>query len=230
MNYKKLEKEGITKQLLASIDIKRSFSPAQLEKDEEPVKLMINSNGFWVVLGFGKFLEDEKGLVIIPESKAKEGRARYLLNFKDEVIENEIQKEINVLKKKVEVKYKEIIDKLENILLHAGLIEPSNSLIMALIDAENTDRLKKAAEKIASKEMVDFYYRLKELYEDKNYDSLYCLLIQDGLPQIASLKINSPALKHFSKDNLDKTLESLKGKSHLYNVAKFKVLENQKSL
>ncbi|TQI72251.1 hypothetical protein JM79_3208 [Gramella sp. Hel_I_59] len=225
MNYKELEKEGITKELVKSINIKRSFSPVQFKKEEDPVKLMINSKGYWIVLGFGEFLKDGDDLVVMPAEKVLVARARYLLNFKDEVIENEIQKEISVLKKKVDVKYKEIIDKLENILLHAGLIEPSNSLIMALIDAENTDRLKKAAEKIASKEMVDFYYRLKELYENKKYDSLYCLLIQDGLPQIASLKINSPTLKHFSKDNLDKTLQSLEGKSHLYNIAKFKVLE-----
>ena len=74
--------EGITKELISSIDMSKRSSPVQLMSGDEPQKLMKCSTGYWVKLEDGTYLKDEfNKLMVFPERDCLIGRARYLLNF-----------------------------------------------------------------------------------------------------------------------------------------------------
>jgi hypothetical protein len=85
------------------------------------------------------------------------------------------------------------------------------------------------AKSIVNEAYVHLYDKICIYYEQKDFESLFVLIEQDGLPNIAVFKKDSPAamsvLKaYFSMDNLAKTHEELKAKGHIYQFAKFQVL------
>lgn len=86
MNIKRLTKdelaEGLTVELVNSIDMTRSFSPVQIAKDDEPVKLLKCLNGYNVLYDDNKVLKDSSNkAIVINERTCQVGRARYLLKY-----------------------------------------------------------------------------------------------------------------------------------------------------
>lgn len=236
---KSLKEEGITKEFLSTIDMNNSFSPVQLLPDEEPVKLIKCSTGYWVMLEFGDYLKDEKNkLVVIPDKEAKIGRARYLLNFKEEIkkaeedkIERLIQKEIINLKKKVDDRIQADINKMEEILFLAEKItvEGFKGAIYNLLKNQPDYQMKKqAALELADDQLLETFNRLKN--ERYDYNIYYQYYFQDGLPLIASFKLGETnrAFDFFKKENIEETIENIGNADHLYNVAKFNVLKQFK--
>lgn len=115
--------EGITPELVQSINIKKQSSPIQVKPGDDPVNLMPCEKGFWVKLEDRSILTDENNkYVVISHRDAIVGRARYLLNFsavekeqkatalaakwKEQVAQqmNEIKKAIDLLTKRLDPK------------------------------------------------------------------------------------------------------------------------------
>jgi hypothetical protein len=247
-----LKQEGITPEFLKSFTMDQEYSPVQLQPNEEPVKLIRCSAGYWVMLEFGVYLKDEKRrLVVIPEKEAKIGRARYLLAFKDQIASNagkiyeaKIQEEICRLKSQVDVRVKEDLAKMREILVLGGKIEVTGmeAILMSVIeDASGDDpfsfngrdklklqQRKALAKELATDEFVNAYESLQRLSEAGEYNTLYQHYFQDGLPLLASFTTTNAEhqaalVKNFHKDKIMATIEEIQSKDHLYMVAKFNV-------
>jgi|ERR1700741_771893 len=235
-----LKKEGITKEILNKIDLDRDFSPVQLMPNEEPVQLVKCSTGFWIMPEFGKYLRDEKNnLIVIPNKEAKIGRARYYLNFQEKIQQDKIDEEIKLLKLEVDEKLKGMLPRMSEYLQYAGLL-PFDDMLEALVvpiqKSKGTyDSLVAVAKAKVNESTLSLYNRIKELYEQEDYDSLYILLFQDGLPQIASFSVNNQQdmdalIKSFHADTIDKTISQIKSQNHLYNIAKFNVEKRNENI
>ena len=108
MNIKKqFKKEGITKALLDSINIKEIYGKVQLMPNEEPVNVIPNSKGFWISVD-GELLKNGNSYIVVSKKEVRIGRARYLLNFKDEILDDKIRKEETKLKKMTDENLKEV--------------------------------------------------------------------------------------------------------------------------
>lgn len=247
---KDLKAEGITKEMLQAINMERDFSPVQLLPGEEPVKLIQCSQGYWVMLEFGDYLKDEKNrLVVIPEKEARIGRARYKINFADQInahlntiLENQIQDEVKRLKNLVDNKLKEDLSKLREILILGGKLEPEG-LEKILYDAIDNasgddpysingndkrvrDHRRKIAKEMATDSLLESYNLMLRLKEQEQYNSLYQHYFQDGLPQVASFNMNTDvaaAKKYFGANAIIGTIDDMQQQDHIYNVAKFNV-------
>ena len=241
MRQKELDKEGITKEFLSKLSINNLGSPVQLLPNDEPVKLVKCSTGFWVAID-GEILRDkDNSYLVISNKEALIGRARYLLNFQDEILQHKIDSEIKRLKKVTDKALDEALDKLRGCLVYAGKIDPvgfeaiahsimkgDSSLAVDTVDYNNKVE---AAKEIADENTQELYNKLlhqKELEENKDYSSLYSFLIQKGITEIASFDMNNQTemnalTKFFHKDSLEKTIIEIKSSDHIYNVAKFNV-------
>jgi hypothetical protein len=247
-----LKKEGITHELLKSINMDKEYSPVQLRPNEDPVKLIQCSTGYWVMLEYGEYLKDDKRrLIVISEKEAKIGRARYILNFKaqveanrGEIYESQIQQEVIRLKAQVDVKVKEDLSKMREILVMGGKIEVTGleAILMDAIDNatgtdpfsfNNNDKVvlnnrKQLAKELATDDLLIAYEELKRLSEAGQYDTLYQHFFQDGLPLLASFNKNNPLeiaamIKNFKADKIMSTIDEIQSKGHIYMVAKFNV-------
>jgi len=247
-----LIKEGITKDLLASINMDKQHSPVQLMPDETPVKLIKCGTGYWVMLEFGEYLKDEKNrLIVISDKDAKIGRARYMINYATEIeqerldkLEEAINSEMDILKAKVDEKLNSDIKKSREILVLAGKIElegiekiltdavrqanGSDPYNLNSNDSYRYEQRAKIAKELATPEFEDSYKLLLRLKENTPYNSLYQQYFQEGLPLVGSFQTNSPsdleALKKlFSRSALDQTSDDMQNKDHLYMVAKVNV-------
>lgn len=249
---KELQSEGITLDLINTINMDTQYSPVQLNPGDEPAKLMQCSSGYWVVMEDGSVLKERNGYYVVPVKEAQIGRARYLLNFKDQIAvelerihESKIQDEILSLKKQVDVKVSDDLDKLRQILVMAGKIEV-HGLEAILIDAvknatgddpfsinyrnkvEYEQRVAHAKELDTENDLLSCYERLKQLSEAGEYNTLYQHYFQDGLPLLSSFNRNNPEhmtalIKSFHRDKIMATIDEIKEKDHLYMVAKFNV-------
>lgn len=234
MEKQNLKEEGITKEFLKTIDISAGRSHVQLRQGENPVKLLSCNSGYWVSLGDGEFLRDEQSrLVVISKDEALIGRARYIINFKEELENAEIHKEVEKLKRRVDSKLKNLMPQMRNVLLNAGVIEPEEGLEKTLLSALGelgTDKAKRCKE-LATESFVSTYNRLVELQANEDYDSLYMMLFQNGLPELLSVKNNdlSSLVKFFHRDNIEETIKNIAGKSHLENLAMFNLEKRKKS-
>lgn len=88
MKIKRLSKEesleGLTLELVNSIDMEKNFSPIQLRKDDEPVKLLQSLTGYNVLYDDNKVLKDNQNKpFVLNVRECQIGRARYLLKFLD---------------------------------------------------------------------------------------------------------------------------------------------------
>lgn len=240
-----LKQEGITKELLNSIDMAKNYSPVQLRPSEDPTKLLKCSTGYWVVLEDGTYLRDDnRKMIVIPEKEAREGRARYLLNFKGEVIEAKIQAEFSRLQRLVDEKLKEVLPVYRQMLVYADRLEKGfgDELVVALAQdsglsihfkAEHERKVARAKE-LVDDDMVESYYNLLQFQQENDYDMLYRILFQNGLPHLATMNITptgqigeTEIAAFFSAGNLPKAIEEIQGKSHLYNVARFNVMSRK---
>lgn len=253
IDKKDLIKEGITDVFLKSFTMEHEYSPVQLRTGEGPVKLIRCLNGYWIMLEFGEYLKDEKRrLVVVSEKEAKIGRARYLLNFKEqieiqkeEIYERRIQDEITRLKLQVDVKANDDLAKMRQILVMGGKIETvglESILINSIENASgNNDpysinyhdhvtytKRKELAKELATDEFLSAYEVLKNLIETKQYDILYQYYFQDGLPLLATFNHDNPThtaalIKNLHRDKIMQTIDQIQQKDHLYMVAKFNI-------
>lgn len=79
---KDLIEEGITLDLINSIDLSKKCSPVMIAKGDEPVRLLICSTGYNVIVDDGTILRDAANKpIVLPEKECVIGRARYLVNY-----------------------------------------------------------------------------------------------------------------------------------------------------
>lgn len=240
MKYKELEKEGLTKELLDSINLKNIGSPVQLLPNDEPVNLLKCGAGFWISIN-GELLKDTtNNYLVVSNEEAVIGRARYLLNFKTEIekqkgklfeqaVSDKIKKEIDRLKELTHKKVETYLSEVKFLLQLAGKIETDLIFILKKMTFEQNGNLEE--EIIEAKRVVEFdwfedsYNQIKELFEKGNYDDLYSYFFQDGTYQIASFKENEFDVmkKFFHREKLEETIENIRSNSHLENVAKFNI-------
>lgn len=237
MTQTELNKEGITKEFLQTINVKTLQNPVQLEPGNEPVNLVKCGSGFWVSIN-GEILRDKaNNYLVIPDKEAQIGRARYLLNFKEQVEKNkeakELKKEVNRLIELTRNKIEDHLKKYKFLLQTSGLIETDiiYSLRMSVISESEIESLKIKAKELTQDEMyLKTYNYILSLYELKDWDNLYIWAFKDGLPEIASFenKDVDALIANFHKDKIDETLEKIKNSSYLENVARFNLAKNKK--
>lgn len=84
MNIKKLDKsdlnEGLTIDFVNNIDLNKNHSPVLFSFNDDPVKTLKCSNGYWVSFGFDDMAKDKDGkLIVFSEREIQIARARFLL-------------------------------------------------------------------------------------------------------------------------------------------------------
>lgn len=230
MTQSELNKEGITKEFLQKINVKTLQNPVQLEPNDEPVNLVKCGSGFWISIN-GEMLRDKtNNYLVISDKEAQIGRARYLLNFKEQVVidkeAKEIKKEVDRLIQLTKNKIEDHLKKYKFLLQTSGLIETDviHSLRMSIISESEIESLKTKAKELTQDEgYLKTYNYILNLYELKDWDNLYIWAFKDGVPEIASFenKDVDALIDNFHKNKIDKTLEKMKNSSYLENVARF---------
>lgn len=236
---KKLKEEGITKEFLEALNMANNYSPVQLRVGEEPVKLMECAKGYWVVLEYGKYLKDENGkMVVIDKKEAKIGRARYLINFKEQVekerFDSAVKEEHDKLVKLTSQKAQETRRTIKDVLIIGGKLEAKglDGIHISLQEKmPNFYERKKACEQLATDELLAMYERLTQLIDSDNMDSIYVFLFQDNLPELirsTGKDIEFEVMKEmFHKDNISSTVDRANEKGHLYMLAEIKVRKSK---
>jgi hypothetical protein len=240
MNYKKLEKEGLTKELLDSIPLKKIGNPVQLLPNDDPVNLVKCARGFWISIN-GELVKDaENNYLVVSDEAAIIGRARYLLNFKEEIekqtgklyeaaLSDKIKKETERLKELTHEKVKTCLGEIKFLLQLAGKIETDLSFSLKKLVIEENETLEEAiieANRVVEIDLFEeSYHTLKKWFDEGNYDDLYSYFFQNGAYEIANFQENDIDVmrKFFRADKIDETLESIRSNSHLENVARFNV-------
>lgn len=253
MKYKELEKEGITKDFLDTMNLKNLGNPVQLLPNDEPVNLIKNSTGYWVSLN-GNILKNEKNeYITVKNEEAIIARARYLINFKEQIakregeiyeleLKNQIDKEVKRLKELTIATVKKHLSNTKTVLQLAGLLKKDFEFTLQDLIFQQNGTLEEAtteALKLTSTGgYLEHYEKIKELYDNGNLDSLYIYFFQKGIPEIASFQTNDllnnsdidVLIKYFHRDKFEDTIDEIQSKSHIQNVAKFliekKILNN----
>jgi hypothetical protein len=246
MNYETLEKEGITKDFLETISIKKLGNPAQLEPGDEPVHLLPCARGFWISVN-GELLKDlDNDYIVVSPERALVARARYLVNFQEEitkqqgkVYEQHLAKEIAIeVKRLTALTIKEtekLLDQLKFTLQLSGELEGDIVFTIkknALIQDGDFEEASKTSKEITSNpEYLRLYETLAKWNLEGNYDELYSYLFQNGTYQVAQFDEKSidTLIKFFHKNKIEKTIEELQRHSHIENVAKFNVEKKLKN-
>jgi hypothetical protein len=244
IEFKKLPKdiidEGITIELLNKVQYSGKFSPAMMQKGDEPITLIkANNEAFWIQLEDGSFLKDKGKLLTFGIKECIIARARYWTLFSDtenamgdkrrsEAKEREINKEVLRIQTEVKKEAEEIIEKFREMERYAEDKEGGLSFIMkGLNPVWYQSRIDTAKQFIESspgiKEKID---SLEESLKAEDYDSIYMMLKTNGLPLVVSFSIDNDmdlAKRFFHKDKIDETIEIIKDQSHIKNVAMFNV-------
>jgi hypothetical protein len=173
MEIKKLTKqekdEGLTVELVNSIDLKKKASPVMFLKGDEPVKLVKCSTGYWVMYHDGKYLKDKDNkLMVFEERECQIARARYLFYYLDREKQEEVDLLLQSRKRKVDEKIKIIEhnlqsmkDRIEGKGWHHGLIE-------SLMDSEQL-----------SEQLAEYNAKTKELKENlPEYERIYNYIME----------------------------------------------------
>lgn len=240
---KELIEEGITIDLLNKVQDSGKFSPAMMQKGDEPVTLIkANNESFWIQLDDGSFLKDNGKLMVFDIKNCIIARARYWLLFSDveiamsekrksEAKEKEIQREIERIQADVKRKAESYIKKFREIQQYAGVIESNDNILITITRSMNGELFKhkedKAKEFIAENpNMSGFIDQIEKWIEESDFDSLYIAIENNGLPLITSMS-NEMAFKllpkFFHASKVDSTIELIKSQSHIKNVEMFNV-------
>lgn len=243
IEFKKLPKdildEGITIELLNKVQDTGKFSPAMMQKGDEPVTLIkANNEAFWIQLEDGSFLKDKGKLMVFDIKTCIIARARYWTLFSDvetamgdkrrsEAKEKEIEKEVKRIEENVKKEATEIVAKFREIERYAEDREDGLSGILKQLNPEmyksRSDRAKQFIESSPGiKEQID---SLEETLKAEDYDRLYMMLKTNGLPLLTSFSIENMdfAKRFFHRDKIDETIETISTQSHIKNVAMFNV-------
>jgi Zn-dependent M32 family carboxypeptidase len=244
--FKKLSKElideGITIDLLNKVQDSGKFSPAMMKKGDDPISLVrANNQAFWVQLEDGAFLEEDGKLMLFDVKSCIIARARYWTLFSDvetamsekrrsEAKEKEIEKEVQRLQSSVKKEAEKVIKKFRKIEEYAGVRElDSLTEIIRSLNPQAFELKSNAAKKFleenqGQKDLID---SIEKSLKEEDYDRLYILLKQDGLPLIASISANNSDLvkRFFHREKIEKTIDTITSQSHIRNVAMFIVNE-----
>lgn len=240
MNQEELDKEGITKDILENINIKKLGNPVQLLPNDEPVNLLACAKGFWVLIN-GEIIKDEANdFMVISKEVALIARARYLVNFKDQVkkeqgeiyekhlatsIENEVQR----LKALTKAKVDSFLSETKFVLQLNGLVEKdfiSNLKELSLKENGSLNEYANLAKEIASQEgFLKTYETISQWYKEEEYGNLYSFFFQNGTYEIASFdeKDMDTMIKFFHRTKIQETIDEVAQSSHLANVARFNI-------
>ena len=217
---KELKEEGVTMELINSINLNKSYSPVQLRKGEMPVKLLKCTTGFWIMLEDLSFLKDENNkLIVLSEKEVQIGRARYLMNYGDE----EKQKQVKRLIEKWRYEIRNELDKIKQELkAHYSLLDDKStlSILKKAISGINEEALEKErslmSERVALLEPK--YIQMENMLEENRIiELLYILNIKkfdnpmltanfDNQDEMQILKnvFGAKALKNWDGDMLNK--------------------------
>lgn len=241
---KELIKEGITIDLLNKVQNSGKLSPVMFQKGDEPVNLVrCNPDFYWVLLDDGAYLKDTKGLMKFDIKTCIIARARYLINYKDIEIKNEIELEKKRIENELTKTVGVVIENYETMKRwDNGDFFPNvsgiNFMAAQFIYANDENRKEWETEcKIKAKQFFtkfnepgigEFVSKLKTILSNNDFDSLYMVLKTNGLPLLMSAKYDDKKdidlmLQFFHKDNIDKTAELLNAQSHIENIAMFNV-------
>lgn len=233
VSTKDLNNEGLTKSFIQSIDMNLNYSPVQLQKGDEPCHLLKCNAGYWVKDENGGYLKDRKGqLFIVSEKEALIGRARYVLNHQSQIFEEKVQREVRQLEKKITDYLQPVLDKVRQAHIIVGNISSGHTVLLdaftTLLSEEERQSRMNNAKGICQLMSIEKYEQYKSDIENKNFDDLYIMFIQQGIPELARYSMTDiDSLKEcFSSDSINGTLEHLKDKSHLYKIAYLKVKGN----
>lgn len=268
LSSKQLSEEGLTKDFLKTINLSEGHSPVQLMPNEDPVILIMCGGGFWVKLSDGTYLKDEKNkLFIVSEKQAIIGRARYLLNFQAQILQDKIDNLVRKTKLSLEMEAKTKISQMKEILKYAGHLKlegietalfsmqkeqaeaslenknyhhifeqmdnPNPNQILQEMEQKHQlnrhERKVNEAKEIATEPFIQAYNSLVEMLNNEDYDSLFVMLKQEGMPLLfAANKSNEKELAtlsdFFHASNVSATIAEVQEKGHLYCYCKFKVL------
>lgn len=244
IEFKKLPKdileEGITIELLNKVQDSGKFSPAMMQKGDEPVTLIkANSESFWIQLEDGSFLKDKGKLMVFDLKTCLIARARYWTLFsnvetamgekrREEAKQKEIDKEVERIKADVKKQAESVISKYREIEKYAGLIRNDFLDMIKNINPEGFRAKEEAAKQFISEnpELKELINSIESKLTNEDFDSLYILLKTDGLPLIASIDNdnNLELLKRFfHRDKIEKTVDTIQHQNHIRNVAMFNV-------
>jgi len=244
IEFKKLQKEivneGITLELIEKVQSSGKYSPAMLQKGDDPVTLVkCNNESFWVQLEDGSFLKEGKNLMKFDLKTCIIGRARYWTLFSDietsmdnerksQAKEKEILKEIERIKADVKKEAETVIEKYREVELYAGI--KKGSIINDIIKSLNPERFelmeKNAIQFISDHPQIKEYVdSIEERLQSEDYDSLYISIKTNGLPLLLSIPNDNIGVltQFFSKDKINDTLKLIEGQDHIQSVAMFNV-------
>lgn len=249
IEFKKIPKslisEGITIDLLHQLQMHGKLSPVQLMPKEESVKTVPTQRGafFFIVLADGSTLKN-KGVFI--KKSRKEiiiARARYLLHNLDAEIESKIDKELESIKKDLDKTVTKIRENFGAVCMYAdwekeetedysllGRNILTKALIMQISPGQTPPQVGLAKEffrKNSRDEYKKEIDRLTDLQKSGDYETLYHLLKNNGLPLIASFSHDNIAemellKKHFHRNTIDKTMDSIQ-KDSLHFIARMRI-------
>ena len=247
MKQKDLDKEGITKEVLAGFDVDNLGNPVMLQPGDDPVNLLKTSKGFWVSVD-GEVLKNKDGsYFLVSYKEAIVARARYMLLFSEEIeqkedlrreeikkreLEREVEKEVRALIDALKPKVKQYLDNIKHVLQYAGLVEPDLFFnLTKMVDNQNgvAEAMEAEAKEIVAQ--PDYFYSytvINKAYEVENWDFLYVQFEQNGLALIGSFKTGDArdieVLKNCVKGwVLEDIIKGNGEKSHLEMVARVKV-------
>jgi len=224
---KKLKAEGITIDLLHQVQMHGKLSPVQLMKDEAPVKTIPTQNGsiFFIMVKDGQYLKCTDNQTFIKEKRKNIiiARARYLLNYLQDEIDSQIDNEVLRIKKNIDKEFKQLSDKFKQICEYADYKE-SSLLRIVYVGTQQEGLPPQVIQarkffEVNDREAYQKYINsLSNAHSMGNYDTLYHVFNNKGLPLIASFNHNdfnemSVLKKLFSKDNIPVIAEELEADS-----------------
>jgi hypothetical protein len=158
--------EGLTLDLVNSMDMDRCFSPVQLLKDDEPVKLLKCLKGYNVLFDGDKVLKDSNNkAIVLKERECQVGRARYLLKYSDK---EKDEKTIEL----IESWRLSVREHLDRVKLKINSLESSlfESIVQA-VDKEGFSQYKEdRAKKVA--ELKPLYEKAEAMFAENRFPEL----------------------------------------------------------
>jgi hypothetical protein len=170
---KNLLEEGLTVDLVNSVNMQKKHSPVQLEHGDEPVKLMPCSKGYWILMEDGSCLKDEKNnLMVVDVKKCTIGRARYLLNYGKIEKKQRIDTLVQSWKEECKEELNKLREKMKTLIAQSD--PDSNNMFSSLLKQMSPEQfaenVKNAQEKV--EKFNPQYESIEKLYSEGNYYEL----------------------------------------------------------
>lgn len=238
--------EGITAELIHFVSRLNKNLPSQIEKDGAAYTFIKAKEGFYYgFISVGNYFLDEKNKPkLFDEQTVLAGKARYFLKHRESIIEKDIASEIEKIKKSLDEKASKAIQQFDTLYKEAYCKDPfknsedeSSNILLGILSERYTEdpvlKAKQAAKQAyfeANPNYESSARRLKKLFDEKDYDSLYSIFHTDSLPLLYNANFSNEkemkVLKQFfSSGSLEDTLNMIQQKGHLYSVSFFKIMK-----